>query len=109
MNRTIPSITCLSARALIFAAVLITIAGAALSTQAQVAVVSAASFATDKTVGPDSIASAFGSFNTQNNQVYIANALPLPTNLGGVRVKIGSTDAGLFFVAPGTSGQINFL
>jgi uncharacterized protein (TIGR03437 family) len=109
MNRMIPTIIRLNARALILAAALIAVAGLALPAQAQVTVVSAASFATDKNVAPNSIASAFGSFNTQNNQIFIANALPLPTTLGGVRVRIGNTDAGLFFVAPGASGQINFL
>jgi uncharacterized protein (TIGR03437 family) len=87
------------------AALLLTITGAAVSAQAQVAVVSAASFATDKVLAPGEIAAAFGVFNTQNNQVYIANSLPLPTMLGGVRVRIGTTDAALFFVAP---TQINF-
>lgn len=104
MNRMIPKIT-LTARALIFAALLITAAGSAYTTQAQVSVVSAASFATDKVVAPDSIAAAFGTFNTQGNQVFIAPSVPLPTTLGGVRVRVANTDAPLFFVAP---SQINF-
>jgi len=91
--------------ALILATLLLTIAGGAVSAQAQVTVVSAASFATDKVVAPDEIASAFGTFNTQNNQIFIANSVPLPTTLGGVKVRIGNTDAPLFFVAP---SQINF-
>ncbi|MDQ3009413.1 MAG: hypothetical protein M3X11_01715, partial [Acidobacteriota bacterium] len=95
----------LHARALIFAALLLTIAGAAASAQAQVTVVSAASFATDKVVAPGEIVAAFGVFNTQNNQVFVANTVPLPTTLGGVRVRIGNIDAPLFFVAP---SQINF-
>jgi uncharacterized protein (TIGR03437 family) len=90
---------------LILAILLLTIAGGAVSAQAQVTVVSAASFATDKVVAPDEIASAFGTFNTQNNQVFIASSVPLPTTLGGVKVRIGNTDAPLFFVAP---SQINF-
>lgn len=106
MNRMIPTIIRLNARALLLAVALITIAGSAFSIQAQVTVVSAASFANDKIVAPNSIASAFGTFNTQGNQVYIASSVPLPTTLGGVRVRIGNTDAGLFFVAP---SQINFL
>jgi len=101
----IPTLVRPHARALILATLLLTIAGAAHSAQAQVTVVSAASFATDKVVAPDEIASAFGTFNTQNNQVYIASSVPLPTTLGGVRVRIGNTDAPLFFVAP---SQINF-
>jgi len=96
----------LNAPVLILAALLITMAGLAVSAQAQVKVVSAASFATDKVLAPDEIAAAFGTFNTQNNQVFVATALPLPTTLGGVRVRIGNVDAGLFFVAP---SQINFL
>ncbi|HEX9001430.1 MAG TPA: hypothetical protein VGB07_16105, partial [Blastocatellia bacterium] len=95
MNRMIPTIIRLNARALLLAVALITIAGSAFSIQAQVTVVSAASFANDKIVAPNSIASAFGTFNTQGNQVYIAPSVPLPTTLGGVRVRIGNTDAGL--------------
>lgn len=76
------------------------------SAQNTVAVVNAASFFPDKVVAPNTIAAAFGTFVTQNNQVFIANSLPLPTTLGGVRVRIGNTDCGLFFVAP---AQINFL
>lgn len=107
MNRKIATIICLNARALIFAAALIAMTGSAFSIQAQqVTVVSAASFANDKVVAPNSIASAFGAFTTQGNQVAIASTVPLPTTLGGVRVRIGNTDAGLFFVAP---SQINFL
>jgi uncharacterized protein (TIGR03437 family) len=77
----------------------------AVSAQGTVTVVSAASFATDKVLAPDMIAAAFGTFVTQNNQTYSATTLPLPTTLGGVRVRIGNTDAGLFFVS---TGQINF-
>ena len=88
----------------IFAALLIAIAGSALTAQAQVSAVNAASFATDKVITPDTIVAAFGTFTTQNNQVYIANSTPLPTTLGGVRVRIGNADCGLFFVAP---SQIN--
>ncbi|MGE0126642.1 MAG: hypothetical protein AB7U82_00955 [Blastocatellales bacterium] len=75
------------------------------SAQTPVTVVSAASFATDKVLAPDEIAAAFGAFVTQGNQVYSAQSVPLPTTLGGVSVKIGNTDAGLFFVSV---GQINF-
>lgn len=107
MNRKIATIISLNARALVLAAALIALTGSAVSLQAQtVTVVSAASFANDKVVAPGSIASAFGAFTTQGNQVAIATTVPLPTTLGGVRVRIGNTDAGLFFVAP---SQINFL
>jgi uncharacterized protein (TIGR03437 family) len=74
--------------------------------QAQVAVLNAASFNIDRRVAPDSIAAAFGQFVTQNNQSYSATSLPLPTTLGGVRLRINNVDAGLFFV--GTQ-QINFV
>ncbi len=71
--------------------------------QAGFAVVNAASFTGD-TIAPDEIVSIFGSFQTQNNQPAIAQPTPLPTTLGGVRVSVNGTDAGLFFAAP---GQIN--
>ncbi len=76
------------------------------SAQNTVSVVNAASFATDKVVSPSTIVAAFGTFVTQNNGVFVASSLPLPTTLGGVRVTIANTDCRLFFVAP---GQINFL
>ncbi|MBS1792033.1 MAG: hypothetical protein JST85_30280 [Acidobacteria bacterium] len=91
---------------LISAALLIALSGMAMTAQAQVSTVNAASFATDKVVTPDAIVAAFGTFTTQNNQVFIANTVPLPTTLGGVRVRISNTDCGLFFVAP---AQINFV
>lgn len=90
----------------LFVALLITIAGAVVTAQVPVSAVNAASFATDKVITPDTIVAAFGTFTTQNNQVYIANTTPLPTTLGGVRVRIGNTDCGLFFVAP---SQINLV
>lgn len=104
--KMIPNILCSKSFRAVFAALLIVVAGAAFSVQAQVSAVNAASFATDKVLTPDTISAAFGTFITQNNQVYIANSVPLPTTLGGVRLRIGNTDCGLFFVAP---SQINFL
>jgi len=107
----------LALRPLIFTFLLIAVASAGLSlrgdgllrgkvlAQTGVAVVNAASFASDRTVSTDSIAAAFGQFVTQNNQSYFAQSQPLPLTLGGVSVKIGAADAGLFFV--GTT-QINF-
>ncbi len=111
------SMTRSNMRPLAFVALLLVLAGAgwlrlsdsfprdAVSAQGTVTVVSAASYATDKVLAPDMIAAAFGTFTTQNNQNYSATTVPLPTTLGGVRVRIGNTDAGLFFVGP---GQINF-
>lgn len=75
------------------------------SAQQTVTVVNAASFDAGKVMTPDSIGAAFGAFVTQNNQVYTAQSVPLPTTLGGVRVRVGNTDAGIFFAAP---AQINF-
>lgn len=95
---------CSTALSIIMAAVLL--AFASVSAQAQVTVVNAASFDPGKVMTPDAIGAAFGTFTTQNNQVYVAPSVPLPTTLGGVRVRVGNTDAELFFVAP---SQINFL
>lgn len=79
----------------------------AAAAQQQVFVVNAASFATDGATAPDTLATAFGSFVTQNNQAYSATSQPLPTTLGGVRVGIsGGASASLFFVNP---NQINFV
>lgn len=76
------------------------------SAQTAVTVVNAASFDPGKIVTPDTIGAAFGTFVTQNNQTFVAQTTPLPTTLGGVRVRVGNADAGLFFVAP---SQINFV
>lgn len=102
----ISTTVCRKVGKLISAALLIALSGLAITAQAQVSTVNAASFATDKVVTPDAIVAAFGTFTTQNNQVFIANTVPLPTTLGGVRVRISNTDCGLFFVAP---AQINFV
>jgi len=96
--------SCSKAFRALFVALLMTIAGTAFIAQAQVSAVNAASYATNKEITPDTIVAAFGTFTTQNNQVYIANTTPLPTTLGGVSVRIGNADCGLFFVAP---AQIN--
>ena len=76
------------------------------SAQAQVTVVNAASYATDLKVTPGSIAVAFGTFKTQNDQNYTASSTPLPTTLGGVSVTVNGVAAGLFFAG---KTQINFL
>ncbi|MBS1810680.1 MAG: hypothetical protein JST84_21125 [Acidobacteria bacterium] len=83
----------------------------------EVAVVQAASFAKDGgsgtttgsgVVAPGGLASAFGTFNITAGQTsYSApSGQPLPKVLGGVRLKIGTTDADLLFVS---TTQINFL
>ena len=111
----------INVRAVLIAAAILTLASAgairwgstilnqSASAQATtVAVFNAASFANDanKALTPDSIAAVFGAFITQNNQSYSGTTVPLPTTLGGVRVTIGNTAAGLFFVGP---TQINLL
>ena len=94
----------LASRPLIFTSLMIALMSAGLSLRgdgplrdkvsaqtAPVAVVNAASFASDRVVAPDSIASAFGQFVTQNNQSFPAQpGMPLPLTLGGVSVKIGN-------------------
>ena len=105
-------------RPLILIALLLTVAVAGLqyggagfwhnsvSAQATVSVVNAASFDQGKILTPDTIGAAFGSFVTTNNQTFVAQTTPLPTTLGGIRVRVGNNDAGLFFSAP---TQINFV
>jgi uncharacterized protein (TIGR03437 family) len=116
MSMNISSKNRLNARSILFAAALLAaVAGAhrwgagllseSVSAQQAVTVVNAASFDAGKVLTPDSIGAAFGTFVTQNNGTFVASAVPLPTTLGGVRVRVGNTDAGLFFVAP---TQINF-
>lgn len=72
--------------------------------QAGLAAVNAASYAGD-TLAPDVITAMFGTFQTQNGQTAVAGSQPLPTTLGGVKVSVNGTDAGLFFVS---NSQINF-
>src|SRR5262245_348489 len=76
------------------------------SAQQAVTLVNGASFEPGKILTPDAIGAAFGTFVTQNNQTFVAQTTPLPTTLGGVRVRVGNTDAGLFFTGP---TQINFV
>lgn len=72
--------------------------------QAGFAAVNAASFLGDA-LTPNMITAMFGTFQTQNGQTAVATTTPLPTTLGGIKVSVNGTDAGLFFVSP---GQINF-
>ena len=74
--------------------------------QSSIAVVNAASFANNGTIAPDEIASIFGAFRTQNDQLFVATTLPLPTTLGGVRVTVNGVSAQLFFTS---NTQINFI
>lgn len=103
---------------LLFIATWIGLATISTSVMAQeVAIVNAASFAADGGTGPtagsgivtpDGLASAFGTFNvTAGQSSYTATpGQPLPKILGGVKVRIGATDADLIFV--GTT-QINLV
>jgi uncharacterized protein (TIGR03437 family) len=95
-----------SALLLLCGAALIAATVKAEASQQAVTVVSAATFASDGTLAPDAIAAAFGQFITQNNQVFVAGGLPLPTTLGGITVRINGAPAPLLFVAP---GQINLV
>jgi uncharacterized protein (TIGR03437 family) len=67
------------------------------------AAVSAASFAL-KPVAPDSVVAIFGAQLAGRTES--ASTLPLPTELGGTRVRVNGVPASLFFVS---AGQINLL
>ena len=73
--------------------------------QSSVTVVNAASYAAD-VVAPDSLAAAFGMFQTQDGQPATTLSLPIPTTLNGVKININGLDAPLFYVS---NSQINFL
>jgi uncharacterized protein (TIGR03437 family) len=78
--------------------------------QPTVTSVSAASFAADEALAPESIAAAFGTNLATGIQAAPPSPLPLPAQLGGVRVKVRDSAgeerlAPLFFVSP---EQINF-
>lgn len=75
------------------------------SAQAAVTIVNSASYATD-VFAPESMASAYGSFVTTNNQTFIAPSTNLPATLGGVRVTVGGVDSGMIVASP---GQLNFV
>ena len=59
-----------------------------------------------RTLAPDMITAAFGTFVTQGGQSYPAATNPLPTTLGGVRLQVNAVDSPLIFVSP---TQINFV
>jgi len=78
--------------------------------QPTVTSVSAASFAADDALAPESIAAAFGTNLATGIQAAPPSPLPLPTQLAGVSVKVRDSAgedrlAPLFFVSP---EQINF-
>ncbi|MEK7829441.1 MAG: hypothetical protein AAB401_00060 [Acidobacteriota bacterium] len=68
-----------------------------------VAAVSAANFSADS-LAPEAIAAAFGT--NLASGVFVAGTTPLPTELGGTKVRVNGELAPLFFVAP---SQVNFL
>jgi uncharacterized protein (TIGR03437 family) len=69
------------------------------------AVVNAASFFSDA-IAPNSIAAVFGRFQTIGGALTVAQTLPLPTTLGGVKVMIAGQDAQLLM---SSNGQVNFV
>ncbi len=73
------------------------------SLQAQIAVINAASFSTNKGVSPGSYAAAFGTFTGVTTTTA---ALPFPKVLAGVKVTVDGVDAPLYDVR---STQITFL
>jgi len=83
-----------------FALPLIVLAAAA---QAQVVVVSSASFRPNQPVAAGSIAAAFGTF--PGVESVKAEIKPLPKELGGVRVAVNGIECPLFYVS---NSQINF-
>jgi len=71
---------------------------------AQVAIVNNASFRADQPVAAGSWAAAFGSFSGVSTTT--ASSIPLPKNLGGVKITIEGVDAPLYDVR---STQLTFL
>src|SRR5215510_12350447 len=69
------------------------------------AVVNAASFIGGN-IAPQSLAAAFGRFQTDGGRLTLASGLPLPTNLGGVQVTVGGQPAQLLMTS---LNQINLL
>ena len=74
------------------------------SLQAQVTVVSAASFRPEQPVAPGAWAAAFGTFT--GVPTLAATDAPFPTSLEGVSVTVDGTAAPVYFIS---EGQINFL
>jgi len=87
-------------RSLVLAAVLASCG----ALQAQVTVLNGASFQVGQPLTAGSWAAAFGTFPGVTQTV--ANALPIPTTLGGVTVSINGVAAPVYFISP---TQINFL
>jgi uncharacterized protein (TIGR03437 family) len=75
------------------------------ATPTGMAVVNAASFFSD-VIAPNSIAAVFGRFQTAGGALTVANGLPLPTSLGGVKATINGQDAQLLMAS---NGQINLV
>ena len=84
------------------AAALASLAFAASSAQAQIAVVNAASSKAGYPVAPGSLVSAYGAFAGASAES--AASLPLPMTLGGAMVTVGGMPAPLLYVS---AGQIN--
>jgi uncharacterized protein (TIGR03437 family) len=56
-------------------------------------------------IAPGSIASGFGDFGTVTT-TSLSSVTPMPKELGGLKLRVDTTDASLYFVS---SGQINFV
>jgi uncharacterized protein (TIGR03437 family) len=74
-------------------------------TPGPLSVVNYAGFTGSAPVAPGSIASVYGNFGNVT-QTALSSLNPMPRELAGVRVRVGTTDAPLYFVS---SGQINFV
>lgn len=72
-------------------------------TAGAVSAVSAANFSAES-LAPEAIAAAFGT--NLSSGIFVASTTPLPTELGGTKVRVNGELAPLFFVA---SSQVNFL
>ena len=84
---------------------LVSFAGKALA-QGAVAVVNAANFKQSFPLSPGCWASAFGDFASAGVATTIADAVPFPTTLGGVRVFVNDVASPISFVS---ATQINFI
>src|SRR5262245_15994940 len=71
--------------------VILAVSPRALAQGGAVTVVNAASYTFDA-IAPDSLAAAYGAFNTTGGQNFVAQSLPLPITLGGVRLTVGGVD-----------------
>jgi uncharacterized protein (TIGR03437 family) len=74
-------------------------------TPGPIVVINYAGFTGNAPVAPGSIASAYGDFGNVT-QTALSSLNPMPRELAGVRVRVGDTDAPLYFVS---RNQVNFV